>query len=476
MPIFVWEDSIAVSNFPYKAIDQEFQSNDDQILSVIIGEIAFVSENAKLHSEIEKHVKNLQEHTEKRTTVSHQLQQEIAEHQRAEGEKKKLEAQLQRAQRMEAIGTLAGGIAHDFNNVLTAIIGYTELLRYDLPADSKVEANLEAIFQAAIRAKDLVQQILTFSRQGEQEKKPLRISTIIKEALKLLRASLPTTIEIRQNLESNSDIILANPTQIHQVLINLCTNSAHAMREKGGVLKVSLEDVDVEAESVAQNPDLEPGPYVKLAVSDTGSGIAPEILNRIFDPYFSTREPDQGTGMGLAVVHGIVKGTGGTITVDSTLGEETTINVFFPRITSEVTPEARALIPFPSGNERILFVDDEKALVDIGAQLLEHLGYQVTARTSSIEALEAFRNQPEKFDLVMTDQTMPNMTGEMLAKELIRIKPDIPVVLCTGYSEIISEEKAAALGIKKLIMKPILMREISQTLRQILDQGDKNRP
>jgi signal transduction histidine kinase/ActR/RegA family two-component response regulator len=419
-------------------------------------------------------VRDLQERTGELTSVNHRLQREIAEQRRAEEEEKKLNAQVQRAQRMEAIGTLAGGIAHDFNNILTAIIGYTELLRYDLPEDSKAQANLEAIYEAGIRARDLVHQILTFSRQSEEERKPLRISTVIKEALKLLRATLPTTIEIRQNLESESDTVLANPTQIHQVLINLCTNSAQAMREKGGVLEVSLEEADLDLEAAAPNPDVKPGGYAKLTVRDTGSGIAPEIVERIFDPYFSTREPDQGTGMGLAVVHGIVESTGGSITVESTLGKGTAIHILFPRIRGRVTPEARVLSPFPSGNERILFVDDEKALVDIGVQLLEHLGYRVVARTSSIEALEVFRNQPEKFDLVVSDQTMPNMTGEILAKELIRIRPDIPIVLCTGYSEMISEEKAAALGIKKLVMKPILMREISQTIRQILDKRHKN--
>jgi signal transduction histidine kinase/ActR/RegA family two-component response regulator len=417
-------------------------------------------------------VRDLQGRTGELIDTSQQLQGEIAEHRRAKEEENKLKAQLLGAQRLEAIGSLAGGIAHDFNNILAAIIGYTELLRCDLPENSKAQANLEAIYEAGIRAKDLVHQILTFSRQSEEEKKPLRISTVIKEALKLLRASLPATIEIRQNLASQSDTVLANPTQIHQVLINLCTNSAQAMREKGGVLEVSLEDADLDSEATASNPDLQPGVHVKLTVRDTGSGIAPEIVERIFDPYFSTREPEQGTGMGLAVVHGIVKSTGGTITVDSKLGEGTAIHVFFPRIRGKATPEARGLSPFPLGNERILFVDDEKALVDIGVQLLEHLGYRVVARTSSIEALEAFRNQPEKFDLVVSDQTMPNMTGEMLAKELIRIRPDIPIVLCTGYSEMISEEKATALGIKKLIMKPILMREISQTIRQILDQED----
>jgi signal transduction histidine kinase/CheY-like chemotaxis protein len=430
------------------------------------------SENAELHSEIERQVRDLQERTGELIDVSQQLQGEIAEHRRAKEEENKLKAQLLGAQRLEAIGSLAGGIAHDFNNILAAIIGYTELLRCDLPEDSKAQASVEAIYEAGIRAKDLVQQILTFSRQSEEEKKPLRISIVVREALTLVRAALPTTIEIRQNLASQSDTVLANPMQIHQVLINLCTNAAQAMGEKGGVLEVSLEDADLDSEATASNSDLQPGGYVKLTIKDTGSGIAPEIVNRIFDPYFSTREPEHGTGMGLAVVHGIVKGSGGSIAVDSILGEGTVIHVFFPRIENKVTPEARVLSPFPSGNERILFVDDEKALVDIGVQLLEHLGYRVVARTSSIEALEAFRNQPEKFDLVVSDQTMPNMTGEMLAKELIRIRPDIPIVLCTGYSEMISEEKAMALGIKKLVMKPILMREISQTIRQILDQKD----
>jgi signal transduction histidine kinase len=433
------------------------------------GVISPPSEHAKLRSEIEKHVRDLQTRTGELTSLNHQLQREIAKPKRAEEEKKKLEAQVQRAHRMEAIGTLAGGIAHDFNNILTAIIGYTELLRYDLPEDSKLQTNLKAIYEAGIRAKHLVKQILTFSRQSEEEKKPLRISIIIKEALNLVRASLPTTIEMRQNLESTSDTVLANPTQMHQVLINLCTNSAQAMQGKGGVLEVSLEDADLDLEAAAHNPDLKPGAYVKLTVRDTGSGIAPEIVKRIFEPYFSTREPDQGTGMGLAVVHGIVESTGGAITVESKLGEGTAIHVFFPRIMSEVTPEARALSPFPKGTERILFVDDEKALVDIGVQLLEQLGYRVTARTSSIEALEAFRHQPEKFDLVITDQTMPNMTGEMLARELLHIRPDIPILLCTGYSELISEAQAKALGVRRLIMKPFVIREMSEAIRQVLD-------
>ncbi len=374
---------------------------------------------------------------------------------------------------MEAIGTLAGGIAHDFNNILSIIIGYTELSRSALPEDSEIRANLEEVYRAGIRAKDLVKQILTFSRQTEQEKRPVRISPIVSETLKLLRASLPTTIEIRPNMRSATDIVVTNPTHIHQIVMNLCSNAADAMREQGGALEVSLEDVELTMEAVTMSHDLKPGAYVKLTVSDTGPGITSEMVERIFEPYFTTKEPSRGTGLGLAVVHGIVRDTGGAITVESKQGAETTVRVFLPPAESAPEPEAQILVPFPSGSERILFVDDESALLEIGVRMLEYLGYHVTARTSNIEALEAFRAQPEKFDLVITDQIMPNMTGEVLARELIRIRPDIPIILCAGYSEAISEEKCKSLGIKKFIMKPILIGEMSQVIRESLDPRDK---
>jgi CheY-like chemotaxis protein len=320
-----------------------------------------------------------------------------------------------------------------------------------------------------MRAKDLVQQILIFSRQSKQEQKPLQMDSIVKEGLKLLRASIPTTIEIRPNIERERGMALGDPTQLYQVLVNLCVNAAHAMREKGGVLGVSLMNVDFDAAS-AQQPDLKPGPYLRLTVSDTGHGMERAVMQRIFDPYFTTKGPGEGTGMGLAVVHGIVKNHGGAITVDSEPGKGTAFHVYFPRMERGGGPEAEAAASVPTGSERILFVDDEKTLVDMVKQMIESLGYKAVGRTSSIEALEAFRAQPGQFDLVITDQTMPNMTGEMLTKELLRIRPDIPIILCTGYSELITEEKARALGIRKLLMKPVVRAELARIIRHVLDQ------
>jgi two-component system cell cycle sensor histidine kinase/response regulator CckA len=396
---------------------------------------------------------------------------DITKRRQAEEEHRKLEVQLEQAQRMEAIGTLAGGIAHDFNNILSAIMGYTELVREDVPEGTKAHANLQEVLNAGIRAKDLVGQIRAFSRQREHEQKPVRISGIIKEALGLLRPSLPTTIEIRQNIQTESDTVLADPSQIHQVLMNLCTNAAHAMCEKGGILELTLEEVDFDTHDVASYPGLTPGAYVRLSVSDTGHGMNRRVMKRIFDPYFTTKEKGVGTGLGLAVVDGIVKTHGGAINVYSELEKGTTFHIYLPRTEHpRGVVEAEEIKPFPTGHEHILFVDDEKLLVDIGFQMLERLGYQVTARTSSTEALEAFRAQPEKFDLVITDRTMPNMTGETLAKELTQIRPDIPVILCTGYSEMPSESKLGASAIRDVVRKPIVVREMANTIRRVLEK------
>ena len=401
------------------------------------------------------------------------IARDITERKQAEEEHNKLQSQLEQAQRMEAIGTLASGITHDFNNILSAVIGYTELAREDVSEGSKAQANLQEVYKAGIRAKDLVGQILAFSRQREHEQKPVRISSIIKESLRLLRPSLPTTIEIRQNIQTESDTVLADPSQIHQVLMNLCTNAAHAMREKGGILELTLEEVDLDTHDVASYPGLTPGAYVKLSVSDTGHGMNRRVMKRIFDPYFTTKEKGVGTGLGLAVVDGIVKTHGGTITVYSEPEKGATFHVYLPRIEHpKAVGVPEEIEPLPKGHERILFVDDEKPLVDIGKQVLERLGYQVTARTSSTEALEAFRAQPEKFDLVITDQTMPTMTGEMLAKEITGIKPDTPVILCTGYSEILSEGKLGASGIREVLRKPIITREMAKTIRRVLDKSN----
>ena len=385
-----------------------------------------------------------------------------------EKESLRIQAQLQQAQKMEAIGTLAGGIAHDFNNILSAVIGYTEIALADVPEGTSQHRNLQEVLKAGSRARDLVKQILTFSRQTEQELKPVQINQIIADTLKLLRASLPTTVRITQNIKSES-AVLADPTQIHQVIMNLCTNAAHAMRAKGGQLKIDLSDVELGESFIEQHPYLSPGMYIKLRIIDTGHGMETAMLDRIFDPFYTTKERGEGTGMGLAVVLGIVKSHGGTITVESESGQGSTFNVFMPVIMREIDHEDRAKTPIPTGTERILFIDDEKSLVDLGQQILERLGYKVTIRTSSVEALELFMEQPNKFDLVITDMTMPNMTGDELAGKLMNIRADIPVILCTGYSERISKERARDLGIKEFILKPIVMRELAKTVRSVLD-------
>jgi len=392
----------------------------------------------------------------------------------------KLEDKLRQAQKMEAIGTLAGGIAHDFNNILSAIIGYTELAEYEIPEGSKTREKLKEVLKAGLRAKDLVKQILAFSRQGDQERKPLQISHIVKESLKLLRASLPTTIEIRRNIEPDTGIIEADPTQIHQVMMNLCTNAAHAMNNKGGVLEVEIRNVKVENQDIGlEYPNVPPGHYVLLTIRDTGHGISAGVVERIFDPYFTTKEKGEGTGLGLAVVHGIVKSYGGVITVYSEIGKGSTFNIYLPAIEKKVEEEKETGEAIPTGHQRILFVDDEPALVDIGKKMLEHLGHEVIIRTSSLEALEAFRNNPERFDLVISDKTMPQMTGFDLARELKQIRPDIPIILCTGFSDTTDSDKAKAMGISGLVMKPIVMREMAETIKMVSDgkvSSEKNVP
>jgi PAS domain S-box-containing protein len=385
-------------------------------------------------------------------------------------ERKQLEEQLRQTQKLEAIGTLAGGIAHDFNNILGAILGFTELALCDVPPDSTPWRNLQEVLTAGNRARDLVRQILTFSRQSRQERKPVQLQVLIKETLKLLRASLPATIDIRQHLAAETSTVLADPTQMQQVLMNLCTNAEHAMRETGGILEIRLEEIEVDATLATRHAALRPGPYLQLSVRDTGHGILPQILERIFDPFFTTKSPSEGTGLGLAVVHGIVASHGGAITVTSTPGQGTTFQIYLPRLDmtaeSEMAPEEAV----PRGQECILLVEDEAALARLGQQMLERLGYQVVTRTSSIEALEAFRATPQRFDLVVTDQTMPNLTGDALARELRRIRPDIPIILCTGFSHLMTAEKARALGIDAFLMKPLVARDLSLAIRQVLER------
>jgi PAS domain S-box-containing protein len=384
-------------------------------------------------------------------------------------ERKNLEAQLRQTQKMESIGTLAGGIAHDFNNILSAIIGYTEIALYSVEQDSQLYNNLQEVFRAGNRAKDLVKQILTFSRQTEQERRPVQVKLIVNEALKLLRASLPSTIEVGRNIQSDA-LVMADSTQIHQILMNLCTNADHAMREKGGVLRVELEDVELDEDFTASHPNMKPGSYLNLMVSDTGHGMPPDVLERIFDPFFTTKETGEGTGMGLSGVHGIVGSYGGAITAYSEPGQGSTFKVYLPIIERHKEPHVEAEESIPTGSERILFVDDEPALTNIGKHVLESQGYDVETRTSSIEALELFKNQPDRFDLVITDMTMSNMTGEDLAQELMRIKPNIPIILCTGFSAKIDDQKARAMGIRAFVLKPIVKQAIATTVRKVLDE------
>jgi PAS domain S-box-containing protein len=391
-------------------------------------------------------------------------------------ERKRLEEQLRQAQKMEAIGTLAGGIAHDFNNILGVILGYTELTMDDISHDTLPWRYLQEVQTAGHRAKDLVRQILTFSRQSKVEHTPIPLQAVVQETLRLLRSSLPTTIDIHQDIPKDAGTVLADPTQIHQVLMNLCTNAEHAMRDTGGTLEVRLETVESDDACATLHADLQPGPYVRLTIRDTGQGMAPEVLERIFDPFFTTKEVGEGTGLGLSAVHGIVTSHHGAITVESTVGKGTTFALYFPRSDHTTETPIRAEASMPHGTGCILFVDDEVMLVNVGQATLERLGYEVVARTSSIEALEAFRAMPQRFDVVVTDQTMPNMTGEHLTRELRRIRPDIPIILCTGFSHTINAEKAQALGIDAFCKKPLVPRDLAVTIQQVLAQRTEQAP
>jgi PAS domain S-box-containing protein len=384
-----------------------------------------------------------------------------------------LEKALRQSNKMESIGTLAGGVAHDFNNILSAIIGYTELSQMNITPENKISNYLDKILKAANRAKNLVKQILTFSRQTTLEFSPLSIKLIVKEALKLLKASLPSTIEIHDNIESDA-IVMGDPTQIHQILMNLCTNAGHAMREQGGILTVSLINLLSDSDFILQYPELKRGPYMQLTVSDTGSGIPSDVLEHIFDPFFTTKNLGEGTGMGLSVVHGVVKSLKGVIDVKSVPGKGTSFNVFLPIIESGILDEKKEEKLISGGNEQILFIDDELSLVEIGKKQLETLGYKVVAKTNALEALEIFRTDSEKFDLVITDMTMPKITGDKLARELISIKKNICILLCTGFSSGMTKKKARKMGIKGFLLKPVSRFEMAQMVRKLLDEAKEH--
>ncbi len=425
------------------------------LLSIVLLNTANALESLEFYSLLRNQNENLEKMVEERT-------QTLA----------KYERQLQQVLKIQAIGTLAGGIAHDFNNILFPIVGYTELTMDEVPDDSVAHNNLEEVLKAAHRAKDLVQQILTFSRQSGQERKPVEVHLIIKEALKLLRASIPASIEIINNIDDDCHPVMGDATQIHQVIMNLCTNAYQAMQDKGGTLEVNLSEVNVGYEETVKKIGMQPGKHLQLLVRDEGCGMDAVVLNRIFEPYYTTKEQGKGTGLGLSVIHGIVKNHRGDISVTSSPGKGTTFKVYLPitedaDIANELAPSNGAA----KGNERILLIDDEEQIVSMEQQMLENLGYEVTARTDSTKALEEFSEQPHNFDLVITDMTMPQMTGDELAQKLLDIKPDIPVILCTGFNEDITEEKALAMGIQKFVMKPVIKNDLATTIRTVLDQN-----
>lgn len=393
----------------------------------------------------------------------------------AEEEKKLLDAQLQQSKKMEAIGTLAGGIAHDFNNILCPIIGYSEILKDDVPDDSHLQKYINRIFDSAMRAKDLAEQILTFSRQEGQDTKPLKLQPIIKEALKLLRSSIPSTIDIHKDIDPDCGVVTANLTKIHQIVMNLATNAYHAMEETGGSLKVHLKQVRLGADQ-SVSPDLMPGEYALLKVSDTGVGIEKDIMDKIFDPYFTTKDTQKGTGLGLSIVQGIVKGYNGGIRIFSQPGKGTEIQVYLPIIDREIndnnTTRSESV---QGGSERILLVDDEVDIVKMEKEVLERLGYRVATCTTGVEALEVFKKNPDSFDLIMTDMSMPGMTGDQLAMEIKNSHPKMPVIICTGFNDRINEEKCRAMGIQGYVRKPMIRRKMAKIIRSILDKSEESR-
>ena len=392
---------------------------------------------------------------------------DISERKRMESERRQLESRLQLAHKMEALGTLAGGIAHDFNNILGAVIGYSEMAKEDCPEDTELAHSIDQVLKAGMRAKELVKQILAFSRQSDQELQPLQPAPIVGEAIKLLRASIPSTIEISCEIAKDTDPLLATPTQLHQILMNLCSNAAHAMEDRGGTLSVRLRQVAIDEEEAARRNLGGSGSYLRLTVEDSGCGMDETIRSRIFDPYFTTKEPGKGTGMGLAIVHGIVHNLGGAVDCQSRPGEGSLFEVLLPTVREAAATEASQEEWVPGGNERILFVDDEEPLVRTNSTILQRLGYRVTAMTDSMEALATFLAAPDDFDLLITDQTMPRLTGGELAERVLALRPEFPILLCTGYSSQISPNQARDLGIKGYLNKPMTKRDLALAIRAL---------
>ncbi len=430
-------------------------------------------------SELEKHLEiktlpRFDEHDRIKGMV--QITRDVTDKKKSEKEHQMLQERLTQAQKMEAIGSLAGGIAHDFNNILAAVMGYTELALLDMPDDSLAIDKLEQALKASQRARKLVEQILVFGRKTKEKLKPtpIQFRLIIEEDLKFLKSTLPSTIQIRQDIASNG-VVVADPTQLHQIMMNLCTNANHAMQENGGVLEVKLTEVNIDSSTFSgdNGTNLLPGPYIKLTVSDTGHGMTPDTTKRIFEPYFTTKAKGVGTGLGMAIVHGIVNNLEGTIEVQSDVGKGTAFHVFLPRAASvKETIQSLDINHLPIGSEQIMLVDDDPELMNISQAMLEQLGYEVVSKIKSRDALNEFRQKPDQIDLILTDMTMPEITGEKLAQEVIKIRPDIPVVLCTGYSEKIDAQKAKEIGIKAFVMKPLTLSSLAVTIREVLDKTE----
>ena len=388
----------------------------------------------------------------------------------AEREAERLETALAQAQKMEAIGTLAGGIAHDFNNILSAVVGFSQLSLTEIPEDSRLYHNVEQILTAGLRARDLVGQILAFSRQQQVELIPLQLAPLVKESLKLLRATLPVTIEIVTDIAQDLDNVLADPGQVQQIIMNLCTNAAHAMEESGGKLFIILQQVSIEAGVMGTAPQLKPGPYLRLTVRDTGGGMAPEVISRMYDPYYTTKEKGKGTGLGLSVVHGIIKAYNGAIEVDSKPGDGTIFNVYVPAIKRKELQQMPINGPLPRGSETIMLVDDEPPLLEIAEQMLKSLGYVIKTCANGSEALTLFQEASDTFDMVISDVTMPRMTGYELARRLLSIKMELPIILCSGFSSTRSRDLVTEAGVKAFLTKPFLVEELAVAVRQALDQ------
>lgn len=400
---------------------------------------------------------------------------DLSAEKRAEEEKSRLVEQLEKAHRLEAIGNLAGGIAHDFNNILTAITGYAEIAKSDLDRGHPAVDSINHLLQASNRAVELVKQILTFSRNNQTEIRPVRIDLIAKEAMEMMRSSLPATVDIRLNFAVGLAMVLSDPIRIHRVIVNLCTNAFHAMRNQRGYLEVGLNNCTVGAGMIPGGWDAEPGEFVKLSVRDDGVGMNPKTLNQIFEPYFTTRERGEGTGLGLAMVHGIVSGCGGFIEVKSEKGAGSLFNIYFPSVDQKDVPEEDCSFAttLPTGSERILLIDDESSVCDVTASILRKLGYAVTASTDSAEAFALFYSKPYDYDLIISDQTMPNLTGIELAFSVLKIRPELPFILCTGYTSVLSADEAMKVGVDLFLEKPILRKTLAESVRKVLENRHK---